>query len=311
MFRTDLNHWLQSFESTPLTSFMEGVSFLGNIYPIMLITLVVLGSIDLKKGWLLLNIVAFTAFLTVWAKEVIDYPRPYAVDPKLISFDNNQTQNDLTLLQPVGFFDVFSDELLSQTRKSEIGRLGFPSGHTSIQIAMWIGIALIFLHRALWIWGITFVTLTMWSRMYLGVHYLGDIIGGLILGLAVTLSIYKLGTYALKKGGNVLIAFCFLIVIPWALCDTDASWQAGLLVGANLALWMHLIQRKELTHVNSLTRILSGLTLAILYLSFFFGARYATLALPTLKLLWFAMAGFGSLSIHLTIARKTRWLIPQ
>ena len=59
----------------------------------------------------------------------------------------------------------------------------FPSSHTAVTLA--VAIALVpFLARPLAAAGIGYAVLTGWSRVYLGVHYPLDILGGAGIGMA-------------------------------------------------------------------------------------------------------------------------------
>lgn len=83
-------------------------------------------------------------------------------------------------------------ELLHYVNDYRGGAYGFVSSHASntIAISVWIYYYLIrnvvnpLKHKTLLMWGlIFFVVLNCYSRIYLGVHYLGDILGGLAVGL--------------------------------------------------------------------------------------------------------------------------------
>jgi membrane-associated phospholipid phosphatase len=69
---------------------------------------------------------------------------------------------------------------------------GFPSGHALAASALYITLALIAAaaeqrtgpRRLLIASGVAIALLVAWSRVYIGVHYLSDVVGGLLLGTA-------------------------------------------------------------------------------------------------------------------------------
>ncbi|MFW5770465.1 MAG: phosphatase PAP2 family protein [Spirochaetota bacterium] len=65
---------------------------------------------------------------------------------------------------------------------------GFPSGHTQNAVVFWGTLAWFAKRRIITIVSIVLIILIPYSRIYLGVHFLGDIIGGFILG-AILLAI--------------------------------------------------------------------------------------------------------------------------
>ena len=78
------------------------------------------------------------------------------------------------------------------------GRYGFVSSHAANTMSLALLFSLIWREPQLptnkknnhgW-WLMIFVALNCYSRMYLGVHYPGDIIGGLIVGTLMALSVY-------------------------------------------------------------------------------------------------------------------------
>ena len=66
---------------------------------------------------------------------------------------------------------------------------GFPSGHAQTATAFWSGIALVF--RRIWVpVAVVMVSLVAFSRVYLGVHFVGDVLGGVAIGLGLGVAGY-------------------------------------------------------------------------------------------------------------------------
>ena len=81
------------------------------------------------------------------------------------------------------------------------GQYGFISSHASNSFAITFFISLVLKNRKVFFWLINWAILIGLSRIYLGVHFPFDIIGGMIWGLVVSLLIYKL--YLIKKNATI------------------------------------------------------------------------------------------------------------
>jgi membrane-associated phospholipid phosphatase len=238
MFTTELNHWLQSFNHPVVYWFFETVSMMGTVVFLTFLLYIVIAGVDFRKGFWIAGIFLYTVLLTVLLKETIDFPRPIAVDTTLNSYGRD-AGSDLLALQPKEFFGVFSDEILQEIRKDDAGRYGFPSGHTSLITAIFLSCALFFRKKWLWYLTPTLILLTMLSRMYLGRHYLADVLGGLILGLTVTFGIYLLS----KAGEQInsqkltlkekIFLLSPLILLPFY--KIFPAFQTGSFIGLSLA----------------------------------------------------------------------------
>jgi undecaprenyl-diphosphatase len=90
--------------------------------------------------------------------------------------------------------------------------MSFPSSHTAITVA--VVIALVpFLPRVLaWV-AVAYAVLVGWSRVYLGVHYPLDILGGAGIGIAV--------------GGAILLALAVLLRTTGRRAAEDRSDQGS------------------------------------------------------------------------------------
>jgi membrane-associated phospholipid phosphatase len=75
----------------------------------------------------------------------------------------------------------------------ESGKYSFPSGHTAFAASLVLAITLVLAHNtaqrlAALIGGTLFVAVVAFTRMYLGVHYLSDVIGSVLISSAAILA---------------------------------------------------------------------------------------------------------------------------
>ena len=96
-------------------------------------------------------------------------------------------------------YQVMADAVL---RQQPAHGTSFPSSHTAVTFA--VAIALVpFLARPLATTGIGYAVLTGWSRVYLGVHYPLDILGGAGIGMATGGVILLALGMLLRRAGQV------------------------------------------------------------------------------------------------------------
>lgn len=79
------------------------------------------------------------------------------------------------------------------------GKYGFFSSHAANTMSIAVFLSLILKHKKLSIWLFSWVALNCWTRVYLGVHYVGDITVGLIWGTIVGYVIHRCYNYYLLK----------------------------------------------------------------------------------------------------------------
>ncbi|MEX2336558.1 MAG: phosphatase PAP2 family protein [Fulvivirga sp.] len=247
MFQTDYIHLLQSFDHPVIHAFMVLISAIGITPFVITVLMGITFAVDFKRGMVLINIVAWTAFFTVFAKETINYPRPVHTDPSLKFSQYEQAKKDFSTLLPLKFFEPLSDELLKETKTEKFDHLGFPSGHTSAQVALWIGLVFLFRKRWMLFLGIAMIVLTMISRMYLGSHFLGDVLAGAFIGLFVAFSLIFLvrktnyleaETHDLKSMTLLWLPFFLLFFAP-----ITPHWLSGIIIGVNLAAMLTILKR--------------------------------------------------------------------
>ena len=128
---------------------------------------------------------------------------------------------------------------------------GFPSGHTQSATVFWGYLSYRFRMIPFTIFTVVIVSLIAYSRVYLGVHYPHDVIGGLTIGLLLLLLAYtieyKLGnvlrlTYRLKVL-MVMLYSLLLLPIYYTVNSLLIVKVAGLILGGGLG---HIIVYERL-----------------------------------------------------------------
>lgn len=166
-FDLTFSHWLQAFQTDGLTSFMGVVSVLGQ--PLLSVPLTLL----LAAWWaqqgkqslaILIVVIIAGNLLPIGLKEVFDRPRPSSDDVILLEY---------------------------ATGKS------FPSAH-AVGAMLFSGLVMYIAHigrraKAFWIFlSLVFVLAVGLSRVYLGAHWLSDVLGGYAIGMFWLLLVFWL-----------------------------------------------------------------------------------------------------------------------
>jgi membrane-associated phospholipid phosphatase len=84
------------------------------------------------------------------------------------------------------------DDSITAIRVERATSYSFPSGHTQGAASFWGGIMTYMKQKKIIALGIVMIALVAFSRMYLGVHWLFDVLGGIIIGLSMVLVSNKL-----------------------------------------------------------------------------------------------------------------------
>ena len=177
MFDLDPVVWLQSWATPALTGVMNGISILGYTRAYVAITVLMAFAFRMRIAIALLVLIALSGALTDATKATVAAPRPDWVSGN------------------VRALSVFTEEL--RTRDADTPTemeddYGFPSGHVSATTVFAVGLAIL-LHagRRGWSLAIAWIVLMAVSRLYLGRHFIGDILGGVGVGLITLLVAFR------------------------------------------------------------------------------------------------------------------------
>jgi len=134
-------------------------------------------------------------------------------------------------------------EIQELAKKYSPGNQGFPSGHTQGAVSFFGSLAYYTRKKVVIILAVTAIIAVPYSRLYLGVHYPGDVLGGYILGFLSMALIIPL-VAILKKFWSrinflpisiVLLPIIFSFIIPGSSIPKIFGITSGFLIGLILA----------------------------------------------------------------------------
>ena len=129
---------------------------------------------NIKDFFLLIVLVAVVATLTDTISSGICKP----------FFERWRPTNDPMLMYAV--------DVVNETRG---GRFGFTSSHAANSFGIATFVSLLIRNRALSVSLVIWATMNAFTRIYLGVHYPGDILAGTMIGVVVGWVVYRLYVY--------------------------------------------------------------------------------------------------------------------
>lgn len=155
LFSESIVQAVQSISTPLLDKVFIGVTRFGGFYLIAILMLIIYYAIDKRSGFWIAILVSFSAYLNLFLKHLFSHPRP---------------PDDLHKLDAEGF--------------------GVPSGHSQGSMTFYGSIGFEWKRYIPLFVGVIPI-LIGFSRIYLGVHYLTDVISGLAIGLAfISISYY-------------------------------------------------------------------------------------------------------------------------
>lgn len=202
MFQTEPILYLQSLGTEWFTFLMVMITSMGSAAFFAGIVITASFGINFKKGFLLFQLLLWTALFTEVFKALIAFPRPDFVDSRVLNLEDGiENTSPFNGNGDAGFFKLPDREILGAFRFQKAfldSPFGFPSGHVALTTALWGGVSKVFNSRLISRLAPGVVLLMAFSRMYLGRHFLGDVLGGATLGLILLIAF----TYFLKSPLN-------------------------------------------------------------------------------------------------------------
>ena len=189
-FELEIIKGLQSISNGFLNFLASAISFLGEQYMLIIMAAVIYFILDKEFGETFCFTTLFSNTMNGVLKLIINRTRPFVKDPEV-----------------------------KNLKESTATGSSFPSGHSQGSSAMYFSVAHHYKKKLGWIIASIIVFLVMFSRMYLGAHYLTDTLAGCAFGLLFVFLcpwLYsKFGTTPEKK--LIFFGVICLLILPVAI----------------------------------------------------------------------------------------------
>lgn len=241
--------WLQQF-SPALDLPFKLFTFLGEELFFLLLLPGLYWSLDRRIGARVTLLFLLSTYLNFAAKTVLDQPRPFQYDPRVRQLGE----------APGG---------------------GLPSGHAQNAVVVWGYLATQFQQAWLWWLAGLLVVLISLSRVYLGLHFPTDLLGGHALGLTLLLLYVWLepGLETWLKAQRLIWQFGIALLLPLLLAVLLPTEEGVAMSGVMLGLGLGLIgERRWLgfeTHGSLWQRVLRFILGATIMVGLWLGLRLA------------------------------------
>ncbi len=237
MFQVEPILWLQQHGGPVWRAAMEVVSQLGRSGGYAAILIVLAFVVRRRPAIALVFVMLGCAVVIDTCKEGFAMPRPEHVDARIVG--------TVDAVVPRGgapsLFAALPDDTVAATRATSGLERGFPSGHVASATAFALGVRWLMPWRGAtwfaWLW----IPLMAVSRVSLGKHFVGDVLGGFVLGAAAawigsraSLRLER-ATPAPDRAQGLLVAVGVVAFVAAALGFGNTPRMLGSLAGVAIA----------------------------------------------------------------------------
>ncbi len=281
LFSENINIYLQSVGNPSVDIFFKTISDIFSEPVYILLASLLFWCFSKKTGIRAMYVILFSALTAIYAKNLFNMPRP--------------------------------PEELHKIRENEFG---FPSGHALVSSGFWGYMGFRTKNTRLIIAGAIAIVSVSLSRIYLGVHYAGDVLGGIIFGLSAALIFFKIEPVVTNKLEklNRISRYLVAVIFPVVLVTTASMQNSFPKEQAEIGLVMagigtgYLLEEERIGFTDAknnkqrINRALIGIAvLGIIYLA----SSLLFLINPTFIFLKYAALGFASTFIVPWVITKT------
>jgi membrane-associated phospholipid phosphatase len=215
-FELPFIEFVQKFRTPFLDKFFLFLNFVDTDYFIMILIPIIWMGYSWKWGARIFYIVVLSGFFIHFVKIIFMQPRPFQIDPSLLVIN--------------------------------LKYYGFPSHAAQVSV-IYAGIMIKYFKRKwlAWVLGINVVFWMCLSRIYLGVHFPSDILGGMVLGflfLWVFCSVFpKVEDFIEKR--KLITVFLLSQLLPLVIFLLLNNRSGGLMTIAAMAIGLGLVLSKK------------------------------------------------------------------
>jgi membrane-associated phospholipid phosphatase len=206
----DLIRTIQLVHGPALDAVFKAITFMGDEEFFLILLPLIFWCVDFAVGARLAFAFLLSTYVNTGLKDLFAHPRPFDLDPTV--------------------------------KLHDAGGYGLPSGHSKSAVVVWGTIAAKFRETWLWVVAILLMVLIGFSRVYLGVHFPTDVLGGWAAGaifLVVYLALEPRVTAWLKQA-SLAVQLALAVAVPLALLllypASDASKAMAVLMGMGVGI---------------------------------------------------------------------------
>lgn len=198
---------LQALSSPALDALVLAITQLGGELFFFLLVPLFYWCVDKRFGIRLAVLFVASALANLWLKEFFHTLRPYQIDPRV---------------RLIGLPEA---------------TFNFPSFHAQLSTTVWGAVALRARRGWVWGWAVILIGLVSLSRVYLGVHFPHDALGGVLVGIVVLAIYVRVEPWlaprlaALSYGRQLLASIVAPPLLLVVLMSSDAVAATGMLSG--------------------------------------------------------------------------------